>query len=191
MMMTLSNRKELSEADKLELLNTLKSRFIKNKHRHEGLDWEEILARLNLYPDKIRSLYQMEQTGGEPDVLWYKKDTGAFIFCDCSQESPEGRRSLCYDRKGLDSRKAFKPENSVKDLAAEMGIEILTEQQYKDLQITGNFDTKTSSWLNTPDEIRKLGGALYGDWRYGRVFIYHNGASSYYASRGFRGLVSV
>jgi hypothetical protein len=173
------------------LLGTLKTRFEKNMHRHAGLDWADVQARLEVQAEKLRALNEMEKTGGEPDVVGYDQKTGAFIFFDCSAESPTGRRSVCYDREGLDSRKAHKPANNAIDVAAAMGIELLSEEEYLDLQKLGNFDQKTSSWLKTPSEIRKLGGALFGDRRFGRVFIYHNGAQSYYAARGFRGSLRV
>lgn len=173
------------------LLETLKTRFENNRHRHAGLAWAEVNARLEAQADKLRSLEAMEQTGGEPDVIGLDSETGEYIFVDCSAESPGGRRSFCYDREGLESRKAHKPENNAVDAAAAMGIALLTEEQYQDLQKLESFDTKTSSWLQTPRDIRKLGGALFGDRRYGRAFIYHNGAQSYYGSRGFRGLLRV
>ena len=168
------------------LLSTLKARFEKNMSRHEGVDWSNVQARLESLPDKLRSLDEMERTGGEPDVVGHDRKTGEFIFVDCSAESPAGRRSICYDREGLESRKEHKPANCATDMAAAMGIEILTEEQYRDLQKLGCFDTKTSSWLKTPPPIRKLGGALFCDRRYDYVFVYHNGAQSYYAARGFR-----
>lgn len=173
------------------LLATLKTRFEKNRKRHENIQWAEVASKLQSHPDKLRSLYEMEQTGGEPDVVGYDADTQEFLFFDCSAESPKGRRSLCYDRESQESRKDFPPENNVLDLAMEMGIEILSEEQYRTLQQLGTFDTKTSSWLRTPADIRKLGGAIFADFRYGHVFVYHNGAQSYYAARGFRGCVSV
>ncbi|HEY0899983.1 MAG TPA: DUF4256 domain-containing protein, partial [Sphingobacteriaceae bacterium] len=162
-----------------------------NKNRHQGLEWNAVQARLEADPDKLWSLNQMEQTGGEPDVVGQDNSSGEFLFIDCAAESPSGRRSLCYDREALDSRKENKPENSAVDLADEMGIELLSEEQYRELQKLGKFDTKTSSWLKTPPEIRKLGGAIFADFRYGQVFVYHNGAPSYYAARGFRGLLRV
>lgn len=180
-------QKELSPKLQEALLQILKTRFEKNMTRHKGLDWKIIQKKLLDNPGKLWSLNEMERTGGEPDVIGQDKKTGGYIFCDCSPESPVGRRSICYDREGLESRKEFKPENNAIDLAASMGIDILTEDQYRDLQKTGKFDTKTSSWLKTPDEIRKLGGAIFGDYRYGNVFVYHNGAASYYSVRGFRG----
>lgn len=180
-------QKELSPKLQEALLQILKNRFEKNMYRHKGLEWKTIQKKLQDNPGKLWSLNEMESTGGEPDVVGQDKKTGNYIFYDCSAESPVGRRSICYDREGLESRKEFKPENNAIDLAASMGIGILTEEQYRDLQKTGKFDTKTSSWLKTPDEIRKLGGAIFGDYRYGNVFVYHNGAASYYAARGFRG----
>lgn len=184
-------RKELSSEQSVELLRVLQKRFEKNMHRHEGLEWAKVQAKLEANPEKLWSLNEMEATGGEPDVVGYDKETDEYIFCDCSAESPKGRRSLCYDREALESRKEHKPENSAMDMAAAMGIELLTVDQYRELQTLGNFDTKTSSWLKTPADIRKLGGALFGDRRYNTVFVYHNGASSYYAARGFRGCLRV
>jgi hypothetical protein len=186
-----SNKKKLSPAQREELLKTLKSRFEKNMNRHKGLEWAKVQARLEASNEKLWSLDDMESTGGEPDVVGHDKKTGEFIFYDCSAESPNGRRSLCYDRKALDSRKEHKPANSALDMAAEMGIELLTEEQYRELQKLGNFDTKTSSWIVTPADIRKLGGAIFCDRRYNTVFLYHNGAESYYAARGFRGSLKV
>jgi uncharacterized protein DUF4256 len=174
-----------------ELLKTLKARFEKNKNRHKGLDWAKVQAKLDSNPDKRWSLYEMERTGGEPDVVGQDKTSGEFLFYDCSEESPKGRRSLCYDHEALASRKEFKPKNSALGMAAEMGIEILTEEQYRDLQKLGSFDTKTSSWVKTPPDIRKLGGALFCDRRFDFVFLYHNGAESYYAARAFRGSLRV
>ncbi len=174
-------------ADHKELLNELKSRFEKNMNRHKGLQWATVQVKLEADPKALWSLSEMERTGGEPDVVGFEKVTGNFIFFDCSAESPKGRRSLCYDRQALDSRKENKPENSAMDMAAAMGIELLTESEYRELQKLGIFDTKTSSWLATPSTIRKLGGAIFADYRYGNVFLYHNGAESYYAARGFRG----
>jgi len=173
------------------LLKNLKDRFEKNMKRHQGIEWIKIETQLKAQPSKLWSLNEMELTGGEPDVIGYDSKTGEYTFCDCSPESPKGRRSLCYDRDALDSRKEFKPENNAMDMAASMGIELLAEEQYRDLQKFGPFDTKTSSWIKTPATIRKLGGALFGDYRYATVFIYHNGASSYYAARAFRGLLTV
>jgi len=186
-----SNKKKLSSAQIDELLKTLKSRFEKNMNRHKGLEWAKVQAKLEVNNEKLWSLDDMEVTGGEPDVVGYDKKTGEYIFYDCSAESPKGRRSLCYDRKALDARKEHKPANSVIDMAAEMGIEILTEEQYRELQELGEFDTKTSSWVATPANIRKLGGALFCDRRYNTVFVYHNGADSYYAARAFRGSLRV
>jgi len=174
-----------------ELLNSLKIRFDKYMNRHRTLDWNKVRAKLEADANKLRSLNQMESTGGEPDVIGYDKKTGHYIFCDCSEESPIGRRSICYDREGLESRKEHKPKNNAIDMAAAMGIEPLTEEQYRALQKLGVFDSKTSSWLKTPPAIRKLGGALFADFRYGTVFVYHNGAQSYYGARGFRGLLKV
>lgn len=173
------------------LLATLKTRFEKNRKRHENIEWSDVEGRLQSRPEKLWSLYEMENTGGEPDVVGYDPATGEYIFFDCSAESPKGRRSLCYDRESQESRKDFPPENNALDLAMEMGIEILTEEQYRALQQLGTFDTKTSSWLRTPADIRQLGGAIFADFRYGHVFVYHNGAQSYYAARGFRGCLRV
>ncbi|HET8635245.1 MAG TPA: DUF4256 domain-containing protein [Acidobacteriaceae bacterium] len=169
----------------------LKARFEKNKNRHKGLEWAKVRARLEANPEKLWSLSEMEKTGGEPDVVGLDKKTGEYIFYDCSAESPKGRRSVCYDREALDARKEFKPKNSAVEMAAEMGIELLTEEQYRELQQLGKFDTKTSSWVRTPPAIRKLGGAVFCDRRYDTVFLYHNGAESYYAARGFRGSLRV
>ena len=174
-----------------ELLKALKTRFEKNVNRHKGLEWAEIQARLEANTEKLRSLNEMERTGGEPDVVGFEKKTGEYIFYDCSAESPIGRRSVCYDREGLESRKEHKPENNAVDMAAAMGIELLTEEQYRELQKLGTFDSKTSSWLKTPSAIRKLGGALFADFRYRHVFVYHNGAQSYYAGRAFRGALRI
>lgn len=184
-------KKELSSEQRAELLTTLRTRFEKNPNRHKGIEWTDVLARLDADPEKLWTLDEMEVTGGEPDIVGHDKTTGEYIFYDCAAESPKGRRSLCYDRKALDSRKEHKPANSVEDMVAEMGIELLTETQYRELQSLGSFDTKTSSWLVTPPEIRKLGGAIFGDFRYNTVFVYHNGAESYYAARGFRGALRV
>jgi len=173
------------------LLKTLKTRFEKNVNRHQGLEWAKVQARLDTNTDKLRSLDEMERTGGEPDVVGHDKKTGEHIFFDCSAESPKGRRSVCYDREGLESRKEHRPENTAIDMAAAMGIEILTEEQYRELQTLGTFDAKTSSWLKTPPDIRRLGGAIFADFRYGNVFVYHNGAQSYYAGRAFRGSLRV
>ncbi|MCH7415594.1 DUF4256 domain-containing protein [Belliella sp. R4-6] len=183
-------KKELSQQESEELFKILKSRFEKNMHRHEGIDWDQVQKRLEINPEKSWSIYQMELTGGEPDVVGHDED-GIYVFCDCVAETPKGRRSVCYDHEALESRKAHKPKNSAMGMAEEMGIELMTEDQYLKLQQYGKLDTKTSSWLATPSEIRKLGGAIFGDWRFGRVFIYHNGADSYYGVRGFRGIVSV
>ena len=174
-----------------ELLGTLKSRFEKNMSRHKGLEWERVQARLEADSEKLQTLNEMERTGGEPDVVGYDKKTGEFMFYDCSAESPNGRRSLCYDRAALESRKENKPKDNAMDMAAAMGIELLTEEQYRELQHLGEFDTKTSSWITTPAGIRKLGGALFCDRRYNTVFVYHNGADSYYAARGFRASLRV
>jgi len=184
-------KKNLSSEQRAELLKALKTRFEKNMHRHKGLDWTKVQAKLEANAEKLWSLHEMESTGGEPDVVGHDKKTGEYIFYDCSAESPKGRRSICYDRKALDARKEHKPANSAMDMAAAMGIELLTEEQYRELQQLGEFDTKTSSWLITPSEIRKHGGAIFGDRRYDHVFIYHNGADSYYAARGFRGWLKV
>jgi hypothetical protein len=186
-----SSTEELPPKQREELLKVLKARFEKNMNRHKGLDWAKVQARLEAKPDKLWSLVEMERTGGEPDVVGQDKKTGEFIFMDCSAQSPKGRVSFCYDRAALDSRKEHKPKNCVMDAAAELGIVVLTEEQYLELQKLGEFDTKSSSWLKTPTDIRKLGGAIYGDRRYGRVFVGHNGAESYYSGRGFRGLLRV
>ena len=189
------NKKELLPAQLDKLLKTLKTRFEKNSNRHKNLNWDKIQARIETKPVKLWSLNEMEITGGEPDVTGYDKKTDEYIFYDCCAESPQGRRSFCYDREALEKRKENKPKNNVIDMAAAMGIELLTEQQYRQFQSSqmagGNFDTKTSSWVKTPDDIRKLGGAIFCDYRYGHVFVYHNGADSYYAARGFRGLLRV
>lgn len=174
-----------------QLLRTLQSRFGKNMHRHKGVAWEKVLAALEATPTAIASLGEMEASGGEPDVIGTDKTSGKYIFCDCSSESPIGRRSLCYDNEALNSRKEHKPEGSAVEVAAAMGIDLLSEQQYRDLQQLDEFDTKTSSWILTPEDVRTLGGALFCDRRYGKVFLYHNGAQSYYAARGFRGLLRV
>jgi hypothetical protein len=184
-------KKQLSPEQVQPLLEVLKARFEKNMTRHKGLDWAKIQEKLEAQPEKLWSLDDMEITGGEPDIVGLDNNTGEYLFFDCSPESPKERRSLCYDRQALDARKANKPENSAMDLAAEMGIEILTEAEYQLLQELGNFDLKTSSWLKTPADTRKLGGAIFGDRRFNRVFIYHNGADSYYAARGFRGVLRV
>lgn len=174
-----------------ELINVLKDRFEKNINLHKGLDWSKIQSKLESNPEKLWSLNEMEKTGGQPDVVAYNNKTDEYIFYDCSAETPESRRNICYDRAALESRKAFKPKNTAIDMADAMGIEILTEEQYRELQQLGNFDLKTSSWLKTPTEIRKLGGAIFADRRYNHVFIYHNGADSYYGVRGFRGSLKV
>jgi hypothetical protein len=183
--------KPLNAGQRQELLETLRERFAKHKSRHAKLDWAKVQERLEADPDKLRSLHEMESSGGEPDVIGYDRKSGEFLFCDCSAESPKGRRSICFDRAALDARKEHKPKDSALDMAAAMGIEILTETQYRELQQLEDFDTKTSSWVATPPAIRKLGGALFCDRRYDTVFTYHNGAESYYAARGFRGLLKV
>jgi len=188
---TKSNTKKLSSKQREELLGALKARFEKNMNRHKGLEWAKIQAKLEANAEKLWSLNEMEKTGGEPDVVGHDKKTGEYIFYDCSAESPKGRRSVCYDGEALRSRKEHKPQNSAMDLAADMGVEILTEEQYRELQKLGDFDTKTSSWVKTPSEIRNLGGALFCDRRYNHVFLSHNGAESYYAARAFRGLLRV
>jgi Protein of unknown function (DUF4256) len=189
--MTMGNKKELSPEQREELLRALKGRFEKNMNRHKGLEWAKVQAKLEANTEKMWSLNEMERTGGEPDVVGHDNKTGEYIFYDCSAESPKGRRSVCYDREGLESRKEHKPENNAIDMASAMGFELLTEEQYRELQKLGNFDTKTSSWVKTPAEIRKLGGALFCDRRYDHVFVYHNGAESYYGVRGFRGSLRV
>lgn len=173
------------------LLKSLKARFEKNMNRHKGINWDKVQARLEADPEKLWSLSEMERTGGEPDVVGHDTSTGEYIFYDCTVESPKGRRSTCYDREALESRKEHRPENNAVDMATAMGIELLTEEEYRELQTLGNFDMKTSSWLKTPADIRKLGGAIFADFRYGHVFVYHNGAPSYYAARGFRGSLRV
>jgi hypothetical protein len=183
--------KDMNVKQREELLGTLKARFEKNMDRHTGLEWAKVQAKLEANPEKLWSLNEMERTGGEPDVVGYDKKTGEYIFYDCSAESPKDRRSLCYDRQALDARKEAKPKDSAMDMAAAMGIEVLTEDQYRELQQLGSFDAKTSSWLKTPPEIRKLGGAIFADRRYNHVFVYHNGADSYYGARGFRGSLRV
>jgi hypothetical protein len=190
-MKDVKTKKELSPEQREELLRALQTRFANNGNRHEALEWEKVKAKLEANPEKLWSLSEMERTGGEPDVVGHDKKTGEYIFFDCSPESPKGRRSFCYDREALDSRKADKPANSAVDMAAAMGIELLTEEQYRELQQLENFDTKTSSWVKTPADMRKLGGALFADYRFGRVFMYHNGAESYYAARAFRGSLKV
>jgi hypothetical protein len=189
-----SNKKKLSPGQREELLRALKARFEKNMNRHKGLEWAEVQSRIcgmEANPEKLWSLHEMERTGGEPDVVGHDKKTGEYIFYDCSAESPKGRSSVCYDPEALASRKEHKPADSAMGMAAAMGIELLSEEQYRELQKLGNFDAKTSSWLKTPSDIRKLGGAIVGDFRYGHVFIGHNGAESYYAARGFRGSLRV
>ena len=187
----MGNKKEMSPGQREELINVLKARFEQSMNRHKGLEWYKVQARLEADAEKLWSLYEMERTGGEPDVVGHDEKAGEYIFYDCSAESPNGRRSVCYDREALESRKEHKPDNSVMDMAAAMGIELLTEDQYRELQKLGDFDLKTSSWVKTPASIRKLGGAIFCDRRYGTVFVYHNGAESYYAARGFRGLLRV
>ncbi|HWJ79232.1 MAG TPA: DUF4256 domain-containing protein [Niallia sp.] len=184
-------KRELSQEQSEEILSTLKGRFEKYMNRHEGLAWVKVQEKLVTNTEKLWSLYEMERTEGEPDVIGYDQELDEYIFCDCSAESPKGRRSVCYDRDALESRKKNKPENSAMDMANEMGIEMLTEEQYRELQKLGNFDLKTSSWVKTPEDIRKLGGAIFCDKRYNTVFMYHNGADSYYAARGFRGSIRV
>ena len=186
-----SNPKESPVQQSDDFLELLKTRFESNMARHKGLRWPKVAARLETVPNKLLVLHEMERTGGEPDVVGHDKRTDQLIFVDCSLETPPGRRGVCYDREGLESRKEHKPANNAVDMAAEMGIELLTEEEYRELQTLGTFDTKTSSWLKTPPETRELGGALFGDFRYGRVFIYHNGAQSYYGVRAFRGSVRV
>ena len=186
-----SNKKELPPEQREELLGALKARFEKNMNRHKSLEWANVKAKLEAHPEKLWSLNEMERTGGEPDVVRFDKKTGEYIFYDCSAESPKGRRSLCYDREALEARKEHKPKDSVIDMAAAIGTELLTEEEYRELQKLGNFDTKTSSWITTPSDIRKLGGAVFCDRRYDHVFVYHNGAESYYAARGFRGSLRV
>jgi len=187
----ISKRRELPSKQREELLRALKARFEKNMSRHKSLQWDKIQAKLDAHSEKLWSLNEMERTGGEPDVVGYDKKAGEYIFYDCSAESPKGRRSVCYDREGQESRKAFKPENNAVDMAAAMGIELLSVEQYRELQKLGNFDSKTSSWVKTPPDIRKLGGAIFADRRYGNVFVYHNSAPSYYSARGFRGSLRV
>jgi hypothetical protein len=189
--MTMKNEKVLSEKESTELLHVLKARFEKHKDRHNEIEWKAVQARLDAKPEKLWSLSEMEKTGGDPAVVGYDKKTGEFIFYDCSPESPKGRRSICYDREALEARKEHKPKNNAQEMAAAMDIELLTEDQYRELQGLGIFDTKTSSWIKTPAGIRSLGGALFCDRRYGHVFVYHNGADSYYGARGFRGLLKV
>lgn len=186
-----ASKNALSAKQQEELLDTLKARFEQNMKRHAGLEWTKIETKLEAHPEKLWSLSEMEKTGGEPDVVGFEKKSGEYLFFDCSAQSPEGRTSICYDREALESRKEHKPKTSAMDMATAMGIEILTEEQYCELQKLGEFDTKSSSWVKVPAEIRKLGGGLYGDRRYNRVFIYHNGAQSYYSGRGFRGCLRV
>src|SRR6267378_2571139 len=186
-----NNKKELSSEQREEMLTVLKARFEKNMGRHKGLEWAKVQAKLEANTEKLWSLHEMERTGGEPDVVGHYKKTGEYIFYDCSAESPKGRRSVCYDREALEARKEHKPKDNAVDMAAAMGIELLTEEQYRELQELGDFDTKTSSWVKTPSDIRKLGGALFCDRRYNTVFLYHNGAESYYAARAFRGSLRV
>ncbi len=190
-MKSVKTKKVLSPAPREEMLRTLKARFEKNMNRHKGLEWTKAQARLDANPEKLWSLSEMESIGGEPDVVGHDKETGEYIFFDCSAESPKGSTSLCYDREALDSRREHKPKNSAIDMAAAMGIELLTEEQYRELQKLGEFDTKSSSWVKTPPEMRRLGGALFADRRFGRVFFYHNGAESYYGGRGSRGSLRV
>lgn len=188
---TNSTKKELSSKQREDLLGALKARFERNMHRHKGLDWSKVQSRLEANSEKLWSLHEMERTGGEPDVTGHDRKTGEYTFCDCSPESPPGRRSVCYDREGLESRKEHRPDNTAADMAAAMGVELLTEEEYVALQKLGEFDLKTSSWVAAPADVRKLGGALYGERRYGRVFVGHNGAQSYYGARGFRGSLKV
>jgi hypothetical protein len=187
----MGNKKELLPEEHEYLLNTLKNRFEKNMKRHEGLVWDKVQVKLETNIEKLWSLNEMESSGGEPDIIGYDKKTDEYLFCDCAAESPKERRSICYDREAQDSRKEFKPKNNAIDMAAAIGIELLSEEQYRELQQLGKFDEKTSSWIKTPAEIRKLGGALFADFRYNTVFVYHNGAQSYYAARGFRGALRV
>lgn len=189
--MTKNDKKQLSPGQGKELLNILKKRFEENRNRHKNTEWSAVAEKLAANPGKLWSVNEMERTGGEPDVIGYDTETGEYLFCDCSKESPKGRRNTCYDREAHQSRKENKPENNAVDMANDMGIELMTEEVYQELQKLGSFDTKTSSWLKTPSDVRQLGGAIFGDRRYNRVFIYHNGAESYYAARGFRGIVKV
>src|SRR6195256_5396870 len=190
-MKDVKTKKELPPGHREELLSELKARFERNMNRHKGLEWARVQAKLEANTEKLWSLNEMDRTGGEPDVVGHDKKTGEYIFYDCSEESPKGRRSVCYDGEALESRKEHKPKNNAIDMAAAMGIELLSEEQYQELQKLGSFDTKTSSWITTPSEIRKLGGAIFADYRFGRVFVYHNGAESYYAARAFRGSLRV
>ncbi len=187
----MESNKTLGKEEMEDLIKTLKKRFEKNLHRHKKLEWNRIQERLEANPNKLRSLNEMEKSGGEPDIIDFNKKTNEYVFCDCSPESPKGRRSICYDREALESRKKYPPKTSAVDMATKMGVEILNEEQYRHLQSLESFDQKTSSWLKTPDEVRKLGGAIFGDFRFGRVFIYHNGADSYYGARGFRALLRI
>ncbi|MUP47426.1 DUF4256 domain-containing protein [Gramella sp. BOM4] len=187
----MSSRKTLNTKDSFSILESLEDRFKNSRERFPKLGWIDLKSKLENHPEKLWSLYEMEKSGGEPALLEYNKSSDEYIFCDFSRESPTGRRSLCYDKEAWESRKKFKPKDNAMDFAHNMGIELMTEDQYKKLQSLGEFDTKTSSWLRTPEEVRKLGGAIFGDFRYGRVFIYHNGAESYYAARGFRGILKV
>lgn len=189
--MSKENKRKLSPEEQSSILSTLQARFEKNAKRHKGLQWADVQAKLQAHPEKLWSLHQMEDTGGEPDVAGQDEKTGEYLFFDCSAESPKGRRSFCYDRQAWEERKEHKPADSAMEVAASMGVELLTEEQYRALQQLGEFDLKTSSWLKTPPEIRKLGGAIFGDRRYDHVFIYHNGVQSYYAARGFRGVLRV
>jgi hypothetical protein len=191
LIMTMGNKKELSTEQRERLLKVLKIRFEKNMDRHKDIEWNSVLTKLEGNIEKMWSVYKMEETGGEPDVVGQDEKTGEYILCDCSAESPKGRRSLCYDHEALESRKEYKPKDSAINMAAKMGIELLSEEEYRELQKLGKFDTKSSSWVKTPDDIRKLGGAVFCDRRYNTVFMYHNGAESYYAARGFRGSVKV
>lgn len=190
-MKAVETKKQLSREQREELLTALKARFEKNLNRHKGLEWAKVVARLEIHAEKLWSLNEMEKTGGEPDVVGHDKKTGEHLFFDCSTETPKGRTSVCYDREGLESRKEHRPKTTAMDMATDMGVELLTEEQYHELQKLGEFDMKTSSWVKTPAEIRELGGALYGDRRYGRVFVGHNGAQSYYSARGFRAWLRV
>jgi len=187
----MKTKKQLSPAQREELLTTLKARFQKNMNRHKGVEWAKVQAKLEANTEKLWSLNEMETTGGEPDVVAFDKKTGEYVFYDCSAESPKGRRSICYDREALNARKEHKPKDSAIDMATALGVELLTEEKYRELQKLGEFDLKTSSWVQTPSNIRKLGGALFCDRRYNQVFLYHNGADSYYAARGFRGSLTV